>query len=122
MTLPADVRPRVLIVGADAALYALLSEWLAADGILAQDDAQARCDLVLVDVAFPRAGGCERFRSLMALHDGRPVVVLSSAFFANVDREGRCARELGVSAVLPKPVAREALLDALRPLLPAARP
>jgi len=123
MTLPTGgARRRVLIVGADAALYALLGEWLAADGIEAHDDVQARCDLVLVDVPFPRAGGCERFRSLMALHEGRPVVVLSSAFFASVDREGGCARALGVSAVLPKPVAREALLDALRPLLPAAQP
>ena len=119
MTLTASERSRVLIVGADAALFALLSEWLAAAGIEAQEDVNARCDLVLVDVAFPRAGGCERFRSLMSLHADCPVVVLSAAFFANVDREGPCAKELGVSAVLPKPVAREALLDALRPLLPA---
>lgn len=119
MHLPASARPSVLIVGADATLFELLSEWLAAAGIDVQEDEQARCDLVLVDVAFPRAGVCERFRSLMALHEGRPVVVLSSSFFANVDRAGPCARELGVSAVLPKPVAREALLETLRPLLPA---
>ncbi len=119
MNLLPNQRPRVLIVGADPALFGLLSEWLATAGIDAQDDVQAQCDLVLVDVAFPREGGCDRMKALMARHDGRPVVALSSAFFANVDRSGCCARQLGVTAVLPKPIAREALLDALRPLLPA---
>ena len=118
MNLPASERPRVLIVGADPALFALLSEWLAAAGIDAQDDVRARCDLILVDVAFPREGGCERLRALMDRHDGLPVVAVSSAFFANVDSGGCCARQLGVSAVLPKPLARESLLEALRPLLP----
>lgn len=119
MNLRASERPRVLIVGADPVLFALLAEWLSAAGIDAQDDVHARCDVVVVDVAFPREGGCERVRSLMAVHDGRPVVALSSAFFANVDRDGCCARQLGVAAVLPKPVSREALLDTLRPLLRA---
>lgn len=119
MNLRASGRPCVLIVGSDPAFFALVSEWLAAAGIDAQDDLQARCDLLLVDVAFPREGGCERLRALMARHDRTPVVVLSSAFFANVDRSGGCAQQLGVSAVLPKPVARETLLDALRPLLAA---
>ena len=118
MNLPVSERPCVLIVGADPALFALLSEWLAGAGIDAQDDPQAHFDLVLVDFAFPREGGCERLRSLEARHEGTPVVVLSSAFFANVDRSGPCAQQLGVAAVLPKPIAREALLDALRPLLP----
>jgi len=119
MNLLVSERPRVLIAGADPALFALLSEWLAAAGIDAHDDLQARCDLVLVDFAFPREGGCERLRSMKARYGGTPVVVLSSAFFANVDRSGPCAQQLGVSAVLPKPIACEALLDALRPLLPA---
>ncbi len=117
MNLRASERPRVLIVGADPVLFALLAEWLSAAGMEARDDVHASCDLVLVDVAFPREGGCERMQSLMAVHDGRPVVALSSAFFANVDRDGGCARQLGVAAVLPKPVAREVLLDTLRPLL-----
>ncbi|HLT25419.1 MAG TPA: hypothetical protein VK047_01890 [Zeimonas sp.] len=112
--------PHVLIVGADAALFALLSEWLTAAGIRVQHDVGARCDLVLVDIAFPREGGCDRLRALMSAHEGRPVVALSAAFFANVDRDDSCARRLGVTAVLPKPVAREALLDTLRPLLARA--
>ncbi len=118
MNLLVSERPRVLIAGADPALFALLSEWLAAAGIDAHDDLQARCDLVLVDFAFPREGGCERLRSMKARYEGTPVVILSSTFFANVDRSGPCARQLGVAAVLPKPIAREALLDALLPLLP----
>lgn len=121
MNLPASDRPRVLIVGADPALFALLSEWLAADGIDAHEDVDADCELLLVDVPFPRDGGCERMRARMVRHAGRPVVAMSSTFFSNVDRDGPCARELGVSAVLPKPVAREALLVALRPLLAGAR-
>ncbi|MCO5100170.1 MAG: response regulator [Burkholderiaceae bacterium] len=120
MNLRASERPRVLIVGADPVLFALFAEWLSAVGIEAHDDVQASCDVVLVDVAFPRVDGCERMRSLMAMHDGRPVVALSAAFFAHVDRDGGCARQLGVAAVLPKPVAREALLDTVRRLLRVA--
>src|SRR5690606_36993942 len=78
--------PHVLIVGADAALFALLSEWLTAAGIRVQHDVGARCDLVLVDIAFPREGGCDRLRALMSAPAGRPVVALSAAFFPNVVR------------------------------------
>jgi CheY-like chemotaxis protein len=47
-----------------------------------------------------------------------PVVALSSNFFARVEANGAVARALGVDAVLPKPLAREALIAAVRTLVP----
>ncbi len=130
MTLRSAGRPLVLIVGADRATYALLEEWLVSDGIdvtrVPGDgqteggaDPHRQGDIVLVDVAFPRDRGVELVQTVASEHPGMPIVVLSSGFFANVDCCGPCARQLGVAGVLPKPVAREALLAALRRLLPA---
>lgn len=112
---------RVRIVGADGAWFALLAEWLLADGIEPSAQANGGCDAVLVDIAFPREHGCELLRSLAGEHPGTPIVALSSGFFSNVDCSGPCARELGVAGVLPKPVAREALLDALHKVMPSPR-
>lgn len=134
MTLPSPDRPRVAIVGADRATHALLEEWLLADGIepidgriAAQADAsveaasRATADIVLVDVAFPRDQGVPLLRTVAAAYPAIPIVALSSGFFANVDCSGPCARQLGVAGVLPKPVAREALLHALRNVLATGR-
>ena len=55
---------------------------------------------------------------LAARHPGKPLVALSSNFFAGVEANGAVARALGAKAVLPKPLTREALLGALRKLLP----
>lgn len=133
MTLRTPDRPRVAIVGADRATHALLEEWLLADGIepidgrLAAESAEAEpvrresADIVLVDVAFPRDQGVAFLRSVADAYPAVPIVALSSGFFANVDCSGPCAKRLGVSGVLPKPVPREALLDALRNVLASRR-
>lgn len=123
-------RPRrlILVVGADAALAGLLAEWLAEHGeVVAQHIAEAeapslRADLVVVDVAFPRllAGEGRGLARLAAAHAGTPLIALSPTFFPGIARHGEVARRLGVAAVLPKPVPRQALLDAVRLLLPAA--
>lgn len=127
MTLRPSDRPRVLLIGSDPATIELLEEWLVADGIDARSasadaaaghlpDASAaqRVELLLVDVAYPRDKGVEFLRGVARNHPGTPVVVLSSGFFGNVECSGDCARKLGVAGVLPKPVAREALLAAVR--------
>ncbi len=134
MTLRTPDRPRVAIVGADRATHALLEEWLLADGIEpidgrlaaepgAADAARLRdsADIVLVDVAFPRDQGVAFLRTVADAYPAVPIVALSSGFFANVDCSGPCARRLGVAGVLPKPVPREALLDALRNVLASGR-
>ena len=111
---------RILIVGADATLFALLEEWFGAcECVLEQVQARAgaagdgRFDLVIVDVPFPRQGGAEAIRRVVREQPGTPIIMLSSSFFAGVEATGAVARNLGVDAVLPKPLKREALQDAV---------
>ena len=49
------------------------------------------------------------------------MIALSSNFFPGVESTGAVARELGVAAVLPKPVTREALVAAVRRVLQIAQ-
>jgi len=121
MTPEAEVA-RILVVDADPALYGLLEEWLAEEGCRVVDQDP---DLVLVDLPRPKQAGVELLSAsanlltqLAARHPGKPLVALSSSFFAGVEANGAVARALGVQAVLPKPLTREALIGALRKLLP----
>ena len=114
---------RILIVDADAPLFGLLAEWLRASGweleqtSSADIDGHERHDLILIDVPFPRRGGADAVRRVARAQPGIPIAVLSSSFFAGVEPTGAVARSLGVAAVLPKPLKREALLDAVRRVL-----
>ena len=114
MTLEADVA-RICIVDADPALHGLLEEWLAEEGCRVVEDDP---DLVIVDLHLPRQGGAEVLNDLRARHPGVAVVAVSSNFFPAVEAKGALSRALGVAAVLPKPLAREALLGTLRKVLP----
>jgi DNA-binding response OmpR family regulator len=117
-------RQKVLVVDADRVTFELLHEWLAAAGIAAVEaDADpgttdADCALALVDVAFPRDEGLEVLRRVAAQYPHMPILAMSPGFFSNVECTGPCARQLGVAGVLPKPVARDALVAAVRELLP----
>ena len=114
---------RVLVVDADSALFGLIEEWLGAAGHrvtshnAGDGSARARVDLIVVDIPFPRQGGLDLLRRVAAEHPGTPIVALSSTFFAGVGSHGAVARTLGVAAVLPKPVKREALIAAVGELL-----
>lgn len=116
-------KPRVLIVDADAALGGLLEEWLRAARctptqlLTAGLCASNGYDLVIVDVAFPRQAGSDTVQRISRELPGTPILVLSSSFFAGIETSGAVARSLGVNAVLPKPLKREALLDAIRQIL-----
>lgn len=116
MTPEAEVA-RILVVDADPALYGLLEEWLAEEGCRVVDHEP---DLVLLDLPLSREAGAGLVRKLAARHPGKPLVALSSNFFAGVEANGAVALALGVNAVLPKPLARAALVGALRRLLPMA--
>ena len=106
---------RILVADADCALYGLLEEWLAgtryelagacAPGAPTHDG----YDLIVVDVPFPRAD-VDVLKMLRQEHPGTPIIALSSGFLPGVERTGVVARGLGVAAVLPKPLTREALL------------
>lgn len=120
--LVAAVAPRrVLVVGADAALFALLQEWLGECACTAVEASAARkqdrFELVIVEIPFPRQGGVELVKQIANEHPGAPILALSSCFFAGIACRGEVARGLGVASVLPKPVSRDALLSAVRSLL-----
>ena len=106
---------RILIEGAEPALQALLEEWLSGQGCRVVQD---RPDLILVDLPLPRQAGADLVKRLSASHPGTPLVALSSIIYPRVEANGGVARALGVNAVLPKPLARDALVNALAKLLP----
>ena len=114
--------PTVLVVGADAALFGLIEEWLATSGCRAVLEhsglSPKRVDLVVVDVPAPRQNGLDSLRQISERWPNTPIVVLSSAFFTSIECDGAVARRLGVASVLPKPLIREALITAVRNLIP----
>jgi CheY-like chemotaxis protein len=114
MTPEAEVA-RILVADADPALRGLLAEWLAEEGCRVVDDDP---DLIVVDLPLSKPAGTTLVRQLATRHPGKPLIALSSNFFAGVEANGSVARALGVHAALPKPLARAALLGALRKLLP----
>jgi DNA-binding response OmpR family regulator len=117
-------RPRALIVDADPALAALIEEWLDEHGWCATRDAEGEApiangyDVIVLDVPYARRDGLELVGRVAARHPGTPIVALSASFFAGVDSSASIARSLGAACVLPKPLAREALIAALRRVLP----
>ena len=113
---------RILLVDAEPALAAMVAEWLEPSGWQVDTSIDgARPALVIVDVPFPRQAN-DMLQRLSAAHAGTPIVVLSSTFFATVDRCGAVARQLGVAGVLPKPLQREALQLAVQQLGARASP
>ena len=119
--------PVVLVVGADPSTRELLREWLADAGWSSVDGEPAdatngvdvpglRPALVLVDLAFPRHGRAETLQRIAQTHAGVPVLALSATFHASAEGSGQIAQSLGVAGVLPKPVRREALVNAVRRL------
>jgi CheY-like chemotaxis protein len=128
--------PRVLLIDAERSLGGLLEEWLGAAGCRvtqaaadadadagagAGGAAEARYDLVVVDVPFPRCGGVDLIARITKRHPVTPILALSSSFFAGIDCCGAVARTLGVSGVCPWPASRETLIDAARRFLPIGR-
>ena len=115
--------PRALVVDADRVLADLLDEWLGPLGIEVIHECGGgpgsgeNYDMAIVDVPFPRQDGAMRIASVVKAHPATPILAVSAAFFSCIASCGAVARELGVACVLPKPLAREALLDAVRRLL-----
>lgn len=115
-------RPRrIALLDGDAALLGLVSAWLADWGpvVARRADDAAGADLLLVDVPFPRLVAPGGLHELARAHPGVPVIALSPTFFPGIRSRGEVARRLGVAAVLPKPVSREALQATVHELLGA---
>jgi DNA-binding response OmpR family regulator len=121
----APLRPRVLVVNTDRALLGLIEEWMGTCGcIVVPDEERAAAStgtdpfaLVIVDVPNPRHGGVELLQRVARDHPLTPLVALSSTFFPGIASTGAVARTLGVACVLPKPVGRESLINAVKSLL-----
>jgi CheY-like chemotaxis protein len=110
---------RALVLDPDPAMSSLLGEWLEGAGYSVHEELPAGgCDLIVADVPRPRAGAPDTLKALARAHPGAPILALSSNFLAGAGAE--IARGLGVSAVLPKPVSREALLRAVGRLVSRA--
>ncbi len=114
--------PRVRVVDADPALVAMIDEWLGEAGFVVIGEAGVAaaagdCDLVVVDVPYPRNGGREQMQRVALSNPGRPILALSSNFFSGIDCHGPIAREIGANCVLAKPFVREALIRAVSGLL-----
>lgn len=111
----------VLVIDTDAPLIALLAEWLAADGIEVRSDRDAEpaapCDLLIVDLAFPRQDGERRVARVALEHPATPIIAISSAFLPGLPCRAKIASVLGVAAVLPKPMRREELQSTVQRLL-----
>lgn len=112
--------PLIRVLDTDRATLDLLREWLTSAGFAvasAKDPGSAV--LMILDVPFSRHGGREAVQRASMLYPDTPILALSPTFFSNVACGGNCARALGVAGVLPKPVAQEALISAIRNLVQA---
>ena len=110
--------PLIRVVDVDRATLDLLTEWLRSAGYaVAVGDDPGAAALAIMEVPFTRHGGRELVQRVAEKYPGTPILALSPTLFSNVQCGGNCAKALGVAGVLPKPVAHEALIDAIRNLL-----
>ena len=122
---PANAR-NVLVLETDQATRSLFVEWLDAEGWRVLDpssaDAAEPLSLVVLELAFLREGGSQPLDEAKLRYPEVPIVVVSPTLFASVGCCGPCASALGVAGVLPKPMARAALIEAVHRLArPASR-
>ena len=108
---------RIAIVEGDDLIFQLVERWLGEAGHatrrvgLAELQRGNGVDLIIADVASPRAAG-PLVKSLRAAHDA-PLLLLSGRFRRGQGSSDRLAQQLGVKAVLPKPFTRDELITAI---------
>jgi len=116
---------RIAVLEADELVRELLLRWLRDEGHQAVDlddvtrlQAEGSFDVLIADVPSPRKAA-EPVRLLRSVHDG-PIVLVSARLRGGLGRSRELARDLGVSAMLPKPFTRQELLcvvdEAMRPI------
>ena len=110
----------VLVLGTDPATRSLFGEWFDEEGFHVVDpssaDAAAPPSLVVLELAFLREAGLQPLAEAKLRYPEVPIVVVSPTVFASVGCCGPCASALGVAGVLPKPIARETLIEAVNRL------
>ena len=117
---------KVLLLETDRATRSLFVEWLDAEGWQIVDPSSAdpapALSLVVLELAFLRDAGLQPLAEAKRRYPGVPIVVVSPTVFANVGCCGPCATALGVDGVLPMPIARATLIEAVHRLArPASR-
>jgi len=114
---------KVLLLETDRANRSLFVEWLDAEGWQIVDPSSAdpapSLSLVVLELAFLRDGGLQPLVEAKLRYPEVPIVVVSPTVFASVGCCGPCAATLGVAGVLPMPIARATLIEAVHRL---ARP
>jgi CheY-like chemotaxis protein len=115
---PGTAAPLIRVLDTDRATLDLLHEWLTAAGFaVAGANEPGAAMLTIVEVPFTRHGGHEVVQRVASQYPDTPILALSPTLFSNVQCGGHCARALGVAGVLPKPVAHDALIAAIRNLV-----
>lgn len=118
-------RARVSLCEPDALLRALLGEWLQRAGYEAVR-CEVRCEkgapakdvaLVIADVPAPRQGGAASIALLRQRFPLAKVLAISGQFMSGMHGVTSAAIELGADAVLAKPFAAKAFIDAVQVLL-----
>ena len=113
-------RLRVAICEPDAQLRALLGEWLqrgryepvyGAEGAAAAD-----VELVIADVPAPRQDGAASIARLRRHFPQAKVLAISGQFLPGVHGANTAAAALGADAMLAKPFAAKAFVEAVRSL------
>lgn len=118
---------RVLLVDFDVTLHAMLKEWLGELGHsvigchTATRAAPTPADLAVVDLPPSIERGQELLSRLRQWLPGMPLLALSSNVMPGIDSAGAVARALGAQRVLPKPVTRQVLCEAVASLLEEGR-
>jgi FixJ family two-component response regulator len=117
-------RPRVLLVEDDAAVRRSLQLLLRAKGFdvrayssplgLAADQEALRSDCLVADLMMPEGDAVDLLTELRSAGWDGPALLISG--FLTGEREAR-ARAAGFQAVLPKPLADQAIADAVGRLL-----
>jgi DNA-binding response OmpR family regulator len=112
----------IVIYEEDDLMRALLKEWLSQAGYRVREagprgakgeDAE---DLVIVSVYMPKQAGLQ-LREIRSAHPGTPLIAISGQFRSGLPAAGMAARMLGVQRVLPKPLDRCDLLEAVRTVI-----
>jgi CheY-like chemotaxis protein len=113
----------ILVADDELDLLEILRRWLEREGaqVLTAANGEAalallaknKVDAIVSDVRMPVMDGVEFARRVTAGADHPPILFVSG--FADIDQKA-CA-ELGITALLPKPVRRQDILDAVRRVL-----
>ncbi|MDB5847560.1 MAG: response regulator [Rhodoferax sp.] len=110
---------RILVIEGDAAMRALVQEWLSAAGHaielcdLENTVAQHRPSVIVASMINLRGPGAIELQHLRGKYPNVPVVVLSGQLAHSLATGSETAMSLGVSALLAKPFTRAELLGAV---------